>query len=70
MKEKDYGICGGCGKRIYEGDKVFWVSRYESEICAPTCSKECFEKFKQYQIDMLKDMLKEIENQIFEEDMY
>lgn len=69
MKEKDYGLCR-CGKKIYEGDKVFWASRYKSQTCIPTCSKECFEKFKQYQINILKEKLKEIENQYCEEDIY
>lgn len=69
MAKKDYGICI-CGKKIYTGDKVFWASRYKSQICVPTCSKECFEKFKQYQINRLKEKLKEIENQPFEEDNY
>lgn len=69
MKENNYGMCM-CGKRIYEGDKVFWASRYKSKICVPTCSKECFEKFKQYQINILKEKLEEIENQAYEEDIY
>nr|UWG92252.1 MAG: hypothetical protein [Bacteriophage sp.] len=69
MKEKDYVLCN-CGKKIYEGDKVFWASRYKSKSCIPTCSIECFEKFKQYQINILKEKLKEIENQTCEEDIY
>lgn len=69
MDENDYGMCV-CGKKIYKGDKVFWASRYNSQICVPTCSKECFEKFKQYQINKLKDKLKDLESQSFQEDIY
>ena len=68
-KEKYSKICR-CGRRIYEGDKVFWASRYKNQTCVPTCSKECFEKFKQYQITRLKEKLEEIETQICEEDIF
>ena len=69
MEEKNYVLCN-CGKKIYEGDNVFWADRWKSKICIPTCSRECFEKFKQYQINRLKEKLEEIESQPCEEDIY